>query len=106
VQLVFLVVVLWVIPFFVAYRIAFEKNRFGLLYGFFGWIGVVAVALLPPVYYGGSEKTCPDCAEHVLVDATSPVDNLVCVRPRPGTSVRKQNRSMAPTLNRQPRSRR
>jgi hypothetical protein len=69
VQLVFLVVVLWVIPFFVAYRIAFEKNRFGLLYGFFGWIGVVAVALLPPVYYGGSEKTCPDCAEHVLVDA-------------------------------------
>jgi hypothetical protein len=30
---------------------------------------VIAVALLPPVYYGGNEKICPDCAEHVLVDA-------------------------------------
>ena len=68
-QFLFFLIVLWVIPFFVAYRIAYEKGRFGLLYGFFGWIGVAAVALLPPVYYDGGDKVCPDCAETVLVDA-------------------------------------
>jgi hypothetical protein len=43
-------IIVWmVVPMFVAHAVGKPKNRAGFLYGFFlGWLGVLAVAVLPP----------------------------------------------------------
>lgn len=42
------IVVLWVVPVFVAVTIGNHKRRAGLLYGLFlGWLGVLILAVLP-----------------------------------------------------------
>lgn len=48
-ELVVGAIILWVIPIFVAHAIGKPKHRAGALYGIFlSWLGVIAVALLPP----------------------------------------------------------
>lgn len=43
-------VVLWIVPIFVANAIGGPKGRAGAAYGIFlGWLGVLVVALLPPL---------------------------------------------------------
>jgi hypothetical protein len=45
-----LAIVLWVVPIFVARSIGDPKGRYGTAYGLFlGWLGVVAVYMLPAV---------------------------------------------------------
>lgn len=47
---IFGVLVVWVLPVYVAHQIGVPKRRHGLIWGLFlGWIGVIVVALLPPV---------------------------------------------------------
>lgn len=47
-EILFLAVIFWVIPIFVAHAIGKAKHRAGFLYGLFlGWLGVIIVALLP-----------------------------------------------------------
>jgi uncharacterized membrane protein YeaQ/YmgE (transglycosylase-associated protein family) len=44
------ILIVWVLPIYVAHQIGTPKNRQGFWWGvFLGWIGVIVVALLPPV---------------------------------------------------------
>lgn len=72
------VVILWLIPIFVASSQGAAKHRQGAAYGILlGWIGVLILALLPPLPASpvkqrvepDSTKQCPDCAETVKGEA-------------------------------------
>jgi hypothetical protein len=66
------VIVLWIIPIFVAVSQGRAKDRAGLAYGLFlGWIGVIILAFLPP-RKGDKFVECPFCKESIRRDA------LVC----------------------------
>jgi hypothetical protein len=48
-EIIFIGIVFWLIPILIAHAIGKPKHRAGALYGIFlGWVGVIAVALLPP----------------------------------------------------------
>ena len=43
-------IILWIVPAFVAYGLGKPRRRWGAAYGLcLGWLGVIIVALLPPV---------------------------------------------------------
>ena len=67
-------VILWILPIFVANSIGKAKNRSGLAYGILlGWLGVIIVAILPPVgapVGAADEGTCPYCAEKIKLAAS------------------------------------
>jgi Uncharacterised protein family UPF0547 len=72
------VLVFWVIPIFVASSQGSAKHRQGAAYGvLLGWIGVLILALLPPLEpkpastasVSTGTKKCPDCAETVKAEA-------------------------------------
>ena len=47
---VFFIILLWIVAIYLANEIGKPKNRKGFWWGFWlGWIGVIAVALLPKV---------------------------------------------------------
>lgn len=61
------IVIVWVVPIFVAVSQGRAKGRDGWVYGILlGWIGVLILAVLPPVEHG---KPCPECAEIVHPNA-------------------------------------
>lgn len=65
------VVVLWVVPIFVGHAIGKHKDRAGFLYGLLlGWIGVIIVAVLPPVTNSVTHCECPHCKERMRRDAS------------------------------------
>jgi hypothetical protein len=98
VQLIWVAILLWGVPIFVAYLIGAPKRRSGFLYGLFlGWIGVLIVAILPPAseptlqeleknrsymapsYYEAqrskllsarTQRECPFCKEEIRRDAS------------------------------------
>lgn len=67
-----MLIVFWGIPAFVAHRMGATRGRIGLGYGLFlSWLGVLVLALLPPLHGAGAgERRCPDCAEWVQAEAT------------------------------------
>lgn len=73
-EVLFAIVLLWVVPIFVASAIGRSKGRAGFMYGFFlGWLGVLAVAVLPPLEgpAGPSvHRECPHCRELMRRDAS------------------------------------
>jgi hypothetical protein len=49
---------LWVIPWFLGHAMGKPKGRAGFLYGFFlGWLGILMLALLPPIQNTGQAKS-------------------------------------------------
>lgn len=65
------IVILWIVPVFVGHAIGKSKGRAGLLYGLFlGWLGVIIVAILPPVRSSATHRECPHCKETMRIDAT------------------------------------
>lgn len=63
-------VILWVVPIFVARSQGHAKNRDGWVYGLFlGWLGVLILALLPPLD-DGRYGECPWCREDIRFDAS------------------------------------
>lgn len=65
------ILILWVIPIVVGHKIGAPKSRAGLLYGLFlGWLGVVIVAMLPPIANTETHHECPHCKERMRRDAS------------------------------------
>jgi hypothetical protein len=46
-ELVIVVIVLWVVPGYICYEQGKTKHRLGLAWGLLGWLGVLALAVLP-----------------------------------------------------------
>lgn len=66
-------IILWIVPIFVAHSIGKPKRREGGYYGLLlGWIGVLVIAILPPLAPkgGSSHRECPFCKEPMRVDAS------------------------------------
>jgi hypothetical protein len=66
-------IILWVVPIFVTVSMGRAKNREGWAYGvFLGWLGVIILALLPPLAFASDvheTKRCPDCDEAIRENA-------------------------------------
>ena len=62
---------LWIVPIFVAVSQGRDKNRMGFAYGFLGWVGVIILALLPPLDVPPDPMIgeCPYCKEEIRLDA-------------------------------------
>lgn len=64
-------VVFWIIPIFVAHGRGKAKHRAGVAYGLFlGWIGVLILAVLPPLVDHENYGECPHCKEDIRLDAS------------------------------------
>lgn len=86
VELLIVVGLLWVLPIYVAWQIGQAKHRAGFLWGLFlGWLGVIVVALLPPVkpWDPGAGIWPPQGkgGTRVLVAGDRPVDDPVRAGP-------------------------
>lgn len=65
------VLILWVVPIFVARSQGRAKNRDGIWYGLLlGWVGVLVLAVLSPLVDTSLYGECPWCREDMRLDAS------------------------------------